>query len=489
VTHTNASRPYDDVIQTIADYVLHHPIQSSAAIETARMALLDAIGCGIAAARHPACRRLLGPIVHGTTVPDGARVPGTSYTLDPIQATFQLGALIRWLDFNDTWLAKEWSHPSDNLSGLLMTADHLSRRHRHHDEPPIRIGTLLEYLVKAYEIQGVLALGNSLNRRGLDHVWFVKVATAAVVCALLGGNEQQVCSAVSQAWVDLVSLRTYRHAPNVGWRKSWAAGDAARRGVEFAWMAMRGEDGYPSVLTAPQWGVNDVLFGGSPIQIERLDSYVMEHVLFKPYPAEYHAQSALEAAIRLSPYVRDRWQEVERITIRTHESAIRIIDKPGPLHNPADRDHCLQFIVALGLLFGTAKSEMYEDEVAADPRIDALRDKMVVTEDPQYSHDYLDESKRSVASAVQVMFADGTCTEEVAVLYPLGHPRRRTEALPVLRNKFEANLSVLFSRERIAEIVQQTWDNSALVEMPVDAFVSLFTVQGDEADEPVTTGI
>ena len=471
----------DEVLERIAAYVLQSRIESPVAEETARFAMLDAVGCGIAALNHPECLKVLGPVVPGTTVPNGARVPGTDYVLDPVRATFNLGAMIRWLDFNDTWLAKEWSHPSDNLAGLLMIGDHLSQVRRIRGEAPVNIGEILHYLTKAYEIQGVLALGNSLNHHGLDHVWFVKVATAAVVTALLGGNHTQVRNAVSQSWVDNVSLRTYRHAPNAGWRKSWAAADAARRGAEFAWLSLRSDEGYPSILTAPKWGINDVIFGGTPVTLVReLGCYVMENVLFKVcYPAEFHAQTALEAAVRLHRDVAWRWQDVERIIIRTHESAIRIIDKKGPLRNPADRDHCLQYIVALGLLFGNVNSEMYEDETASDRRIDFLRERMDVIEEPQFSHDYLDENKRSVASSVQVFFTDGSSTPALLVEYPLGHPRRRQEAWLKLLAKFRANLAPRFSPARVDEIVERTWNNAQLSAMPVDEFVSLFLPEND----------
>ncbi|RIV22905.1 bifunctional 2-methylcitrate dehydratase/aconitate hydratase [Alicyclobacillaceae bacterium I2511] len=469
-------QPIDEVLAQICDYVLQPTSDSLVVMDTARYALLDALGCGLAALRQPACLQVLGPMVPGTLVPHGSRVPGTSYVLDPAMATFNLGAMIRWQDFNDTWLAQEWSHPSDNLAGLLMTADHLSQLHRLQGESPIFMKQVLQGLVKAYEIQGVLALSNSLNRHGLDHVLFVKVATAAVVAALLGGDSRQICTALSLAWVDNVSLRTYRHAPNVGWRKSWAAADAGRRGVEFAWLAQRGEQGYPTALSAPRWGVNDVIFSGTPVTLTRpLGTYVMENVLFKAaYPAEFHAQTALEAAIQLHPLVAPRWREISRIDIVTHESALRIIDKKGPLRNPADRDHSLQYIVALGLLFGTVTSEMYEDAVAADFRIDWLRDKMMVVENIQFSEDYIHPHKRSVTNSVQVTFADGSQSAEVRVEYPLGHPRRRQEALPKLLEKFHTHLLSRYTPQRSEAILAQTWHHPQLEDMPVDQFVSLF---------------
>src|SRR5690625_4262624 len=394
----------DELIEEITDYVLNKEITSEEAYQTAYYVLVDTIGCGILALNYPECRKLLGPVVPGTVVPNGTRVPGTSYVLDPVRAAFNIGTLIRWLDYNDTWLAAEWGHPSDNLGGILAVADYLSQLRQSNKEQPLLIKDVLEMMIKAHEIQGVLALDNSLNRVGLDHVLFVKIATTAVVTKMLGGDRAEVNNALSNAWVDNSSLRTYRHAPNTGSRKSWAAGDATSRGVFLAQMAVKGEMGYAGALTTPEWGFQDVLFKGEEITLQRpLDAYVMENILFKvSYPAEFHAQTAAEAAIDLHDEVKDRIQEIDQITITTHESAIRIIDKSGPLHNPADRDHCLQYIVAIALLKGDIVAEDYEDEVAEDPIIDELRDKMVVQENEQYTIDYLDPAKRSIANAIQI---------------------------------------------------------------------------------------
>src|SRR5690625_3279611 len=374
------------------------------------------IGCGILALSYPECTKLLGPVVPGTVVPNGTRVPGTSHVLDPVRGAFNIGTMIRWLDYNDTWLAAEWGHPSDNLGGILAVADYISQSRAAKGQSPLAIRDVLEMMIKAHEIQGILALENSLNRVGLDHVLFVKIATTAVVTKMLGGGREEINNALSNAWLDNSSLRTYRHAPNTGSRKSWAAGDATSRAVLLAQLAVKGEMGYPSALTAPGWGFQDVLFNGQTLTLARpLDTYVMENVLFKvSYPAEFHAQTAAEAAIQLYPKIKDRLHEIDQITINTHESAIRIIDKQGPLHNPADRDHCLQYIVAIGLLKGDITADDYEDEVAMDPIIDQLREKMVVTENKQYTTDYLDPNKRSIANALQVHFTDGTVTDRVA---------------------------------------------------------------------------
>src|SRR5215472_611543 len=391
--HLSNVRPDPDkVLVDIVDYVTNYKIGSKEAYETARYCLMDTLGCGFEALSFPACTKLMGPIVPGTVVPNGAKVPGTSFQLDPVQAAFNIGCMIRWLDFNDTWLAAEWGHPSDNLGGILAVADYLARRAVHQNARPPTVRDLLTAMIKAHEIQGVLALENSFNRVGLDHVLLVRVATTAVTAAMLGASVEQIVNAISNAWLDGGALRTYRHAPNTGSRKSWAAGDATSRGVFHALMALKGEMGYPSALSAKTWGFSDVLFRGKPLQLARpLGAYVMENVLFKiSFPAEFHAQTAVEAAIKLHPQVRDRSGQIEKIVITTHESAIRIIDKKGPLHNPADRDHCLQYMTAIGLLFGTLTADHYEDKTAADPRVDALREKMVVQEDPRYSREYLE---------------------------------------------------------------------------------------------------
>jgi 2-methylcitrate dehydratase len=465
----------DQVLVDIADYVARYAITSDEACRTAHYCLLDTLGCGFEALSYPACTKLLGPIVPGTVVPNGAKVPGTAYQLDPVQAAFNLGAIIRWLDFNDTWLAAEWGHPSDNLGGILMTADWLSRNAVAAGRAPLTMQDVLTAMIKAHEIQGVIALANSFNRVGLDHVVLVKVATAAVVAHMLGLARDEIVNAVSLAWVDGQSLRTYRHAPNTGSRKSWAAGDATSRGVRLALIAATGEMGYPSVLTAATWGFYDVLFKGQPFRFERAyGSYVMENVLFKiSFPAEFHAQTAVECAMQLHPLVRGRLDDIRRITIRTHESAIRIIDKRGPCANPADRDHCIQYMVAVPLIFGRLTAADYEDDVAADPRIDALREKIACVEDPQFSKDYLDPAKRSIANAVIVEFADGTRTPEIVVEYPIGHRRRRDEGIPRLIDKFRTNLARRFAAKQQQAIVDVALDPHRLAALAVNEFVDL----------------
>jgi len=469
-------RPKPDAVLTdIADYVAGHRIDSADAWRTAHYCLLDTLGCGFEALSYPACTKLLGPIVPGTVVPYGARVPGTSFQLDPVQAAFNLGAMIRWLDFNDTWLAAEWGHPSDNLGGILMTADWLSRSAVAAGRAPLTVQDVLTAMIKAHEIQGVIALQNSFNRAGLDHVVLVKVATTAVVANMLGLSRDEVINALSLAFVDGQSLRTYRHAPNTGSRKSWAAGDATSRGVRLALIAKTGEMGYPSVLTAKAWGFYDVLFKGQPFRFDRpYGSYVMENVLFKiSFPAEFHAQTAVECAMQLHPLVRDRLADIRRITIRTHESAIRIIDKQGPLANPADRDHCIQYMVAVPLIFGHLVAADYEDDVAADPRIDALRERMVCVEDAQFSKDYLDPAKRSIANAITVEFNDGSSTPEVVVEYPIGHRRRRSDGIPLLIEKFRINLARRFAAKQQQAILDVALDAKRLPAMAVHEFVDL----------------
>ncbi|HMP71764.1 MAG TPA: bifunctional 2-methylcitrate dehydratase/aconitate hydratase [Kiritimatiellia bacterium] len=442
--------PADPVLAEIAAYVLRSDVGSAEAVSTARYCLLDSIGCGILALNYPECVKRLGPVVPGAVLPGGARVMGTSFELDPVRAAFNNGALIRWLDFNDTWLAAEWGHPSDNLGGILSVADYLDR-----SGTKVTVGDVLTAAIKAHEIQGVLALENCFNRAGMDHVILVRIATTAVVTAMLGASRDQIINAVSNAWADGGALRVYRHAPNTGVRKSWAAGDATSRGVWHAYMALKDEMGYPSALTATTWGFRDSLMRGKEIVLSRpLESYVMEQVLFKiSFPAEFHAQTAVEAAIRLHPEVGTRLEEVERVEISTHESAVRIIDKRGPLHNPADRDHCLQYMTAIGLIYGELTADHYEDEAAKDPRIDALRDKMVVTENPQYTKDYLDPEKRSIANSVRVVFNDGATTDWVEVEYPIGHRRRREEGIPELLKKAEANLGTQFDAETVSKIM------------------------------------
>ena len=463
----------DRVLVDIADYVAKHEIKSAEAYNTARLCLMDTLGCGLEALDYPACTKLLGPLVPGMSMAKGARVPGTRFELDPVQAAFNIGAAIRWLDFNDTWLAAEWGHPSDNLGGILATADWLAR-----NGTPLVIRDVLAAMIKAHEIQGVIALENSFNRVGLDHVVLVKVATTAVVAQMLGLSREGVVNAVSHAWVDGQSLRTYRHAPNTGSRKSWAAGDATSRAVRLALIARTGEMGYPSVLTAKTWGFYDVLFRGKPFKFQRrYGSYVMENVLFKiSFPAEFHAQTAVEAAVQLHPEVKDRLSEIKKIEILTHESAMRIIDKKGPLHNPADRDHCIQYMAAIGLIKGTLTAADYEDEVARDPRVDALRAKMACVENKRYSRDYLDPKKRSIANQLQVFFKDGTATRKVAVEYPVGHRRRRREGIPLLEAKFRRNLDRRFPEERREAILELCRDQDRLEATRVNAFVDLFVV-------------
>ena len=473
----NAQRPDPDAeLVAIADYVSGTAIDSSEAYSTARYCLMDSLACAMMALGYPACTKLLGPVVPGAEMRDGVVVPGTPYRLDPVQGAFNIGAMIRWLDFNDTWLAAEWGHPSDNLGGILAAADYESRRRLARGEPALTVREVLTAAIKAHEIQGVLALENSLNRVGLDHVLLVRVATAAVATHLLGGTREDIINAVSNAWIDGGTLRTYRHAPNTGSRKSWAAGDASARGVRLALMSLTGEMGYPSALSARGWGFQDVLFGGEPIRrSQAYASYVMEHVLFKiAYPAEFHAQTAVEAAMQLHAEVAPRLDEVDRVVIETQEAGVRIIDKTGPLSNPADRDHCIQYMVAVPLIFGRLTAADYEDAVAADPRIDALRERMTVTEHEPFSRDYLDPEKRSIGNAVQVFFQDGSKTERVAVEYPIGHRRRREEGIPLLEDKFHAALAERFAPRQANAIAAAVADQRGLEAMPVHAFMDLW---------------
>lgn len=474
----------DKVLVDIADYVSDYLVTSKEALDTARYCLMDTLGCGLEALSYPACTKLLGPVVPGTVVPNGSKVPGTQFQLDPIQAAFNIGAMVRWLDFNDTWLAAEWGHPSDNLGGILAIADYLSRNRKNDDQPLITMRDVLIAMIKAHEIQGVLALENSFNRVGLDHVVLVKVASTAVVTGLLGGSKDDIINAVSNAWVDGQSLRTYRHSPNTGSRKSWAAGDATSRAVRLALMSMKGEMGYPTALTAKTWGFYDVLFNGQPFSFQRTyGSYVMENVLFKiSFPAEFHAQTAVECAFQLHSGIKDRInslediEQIDKIVITTHESAIRIIDKQGPLNNPADRDHCIQYMAAIGLLKGSLTAADYEDNVAADPRIDALRDKMQCVESEAYTRDYLDPDKRSIANAIQIFFKDGRQSDQVAVEYPIGHRRRRGEGIPELVRKFQVNLARRFPDRQQKAILDVCNDEAKLSAMPVHEFVDLFVI-------------
>jgi 2-methylcitrate dehydratase len=464
----------DKVLTLIADYATKYQVTSQEAYETARYCLMDTLGCGFEALEYPACTKMLGAIDPETVVPRGAKVPGTKFQLDPVQAAFNLGAMIRWLDFNDTWLAAEWGHPSDNLGGILATADWISRN----ASTPLVMRDVLTAMIKAHEIQGVIALENSFNRVGLDHVVLVKVASTAVVAQMLGCTYDQVVNAVSQAWVDGQSLRTYRHAPNTGSRKSWAAGDATSRAVRLALISKTGEMGYPSVLTAKGWGFYDVLFKGKEFKFQRkFGSYVMEHVLFKiSFPAEFHSQTAVECAMKLHSTVKDRINEIKHIRIRTHEAAIRIIDKKGPLSNPADRDHCIQYMVAVPLLFGRLTAADYEDKIASDPRIDALRKKITCVEDKRFTRDYHDPKKRSIANALTVEFKDGSKLKEVVCEYPIGHKRRRAEGMPILVEKFKTNLARRFSPKQQNAILEICMDPARLEAMPVNAFIDLFVV-------------
>ena len=470
----------DNVIARIADYAVNYQPDSELALDTARLCLMDSIGCALLAMDYPACTKLLGPDVEGMIVPNGARVPGTRHQLDPVKAAFDIGAAIRWLDFNDTWLAAEWGHPSDNFGAIIPIADFISRSDVSGSSRSINVTEVLEMAVKAYEIQGVLALDNSFNNVGIDHVILVKVASTAVVTAMLGGDVEQVENAVSNAWLD-ASLRTYRHAPNTGSRKSWAAGDAVSRAVRFSLNSMSGEMGYPSALTAPGWGFQDVWFRGEEITLQReLDSYVMENILFKvSFPAEFHAQTAVEAALELHPQVVSRLDQIDEVIITSQESALRIIDKTGPLNNPADRDHCIQYMTAIALLRGMLTAGDYEDEVAMDPRVDQLRDKMTMQHDRRFTEDYIDPDKRSIANAVQVRFKDGSSTENITVEYPIGHRRRRQAAKPLLVDKFRANLSTQFDEVRVGGLVNLFSDQSTLGLMAVDELIDMLVLTVD----------
>ncbi|MGB5586425.1 MAG: bifunctional 2-methylcitrate dehydratase/aconitate hydratase [Gammaproteobacteria bacterium] len=472
----SAKRPDpDQPLVDIADYAASLPITSELAYETARYCLMDTLACGFQALDYPACTKLLGPVVPGATMAGGSRVPGTAWELDPVQGAFNIGAMIRWLDFNDTWLAAEWGHPSDNLGGILAVADYLSRKARAEGQPPLTMRDVLTAMIKAHEIQGVIALENSFNRVGLDHVLLVRVATTAVVTAMLGGDRDKIINAVSNAWIDGGALRTYRHAPNTGSRKSWAAGDATSRGVRHALIAMTGEMGYPSALSAPTWGFYDVLFGGKNFSFpQSLGSYVMENVLFKiSYPAEFHAQTAVEAAMSLHQEVRDRLDDIKEIVIETQEPGVRIIDKTGPLDNPADRDHCIQYMVAIPLIFGRLSGQDYENEVANDPRVDALRERMKVKENKRFTRDYYDPEKRYIGNAVQVFFKNGTATSRVEVEFPIGHRKRRDEGIPVLIKKFERSLDGKLSAGQFSSLKEICSDQARLEATPVDEFVAL----------------
>ncbi|MCE2644065.1 MAG: bifunctional 2-methylcitrate dehydratase/aconitate hydratase [Betaproteobacteria bacterium] len=477
--HISNVRPKPDkVLVDIADYVLNYKVKSKEAFDTARYCLMDTLGCGFEALEYPACTKMLGPVVPGTIVPNGAKVPGTPYQLDPVMAAFNIGAMIRWLDFNDTWLAAEWGHPSDNLGGILAVADWLSRNAVAAGKPPLTVHDVLAAMIKAHEIQGCIALENSFNKVGLDHVVLVKIASTAVVSQMLGLTRDEIINALSLAWVDGQSLRTYRHAPNTGSRKSWAAGDATSRAVRLALIAKSGEMGYPSVLTAKGWGFYDVLFKGNEFKFQRpYGSYVMEQVLFKiSFPAEFHSQTAVEAAMTIHREMRKLGktdQDVKKITIRTHEACIRIIDKKGPLNNPADRDHCIQYMVAVPIIFGRLEASDYEDSIAADPRIDKLREKIECVEDRQFTKDYHDPQKRSIANALTVEFTDGKKLKEIVVEYPIGHKRRRKEGMPVLVEKFKTNLARVFAQKQAQAVLDLCMDPKRLAATPVNEFVDL----------------
>ena len=479
---TPSPRPvWDAVMVGIVDYVQNYEISSELAYDTARNCLIDTLGCGLEALQYPACKKLLGPLVPGAEMGSGARVPGTRLQLDPVQAAFNIGAMIRWLDFNDTWLAAEWGHPSDNLGGILAVADWMSRRAVAAGKPPLTMKTVLTGMIKAHEIQGCIALENSFNQVGLDHVLLVKVATTAVVAGMLGLTRDEQLAAVSLAWVDGQSLRTYRHAPNTGSRKSWAAGDATSRGVRLALIAQTGEMGYPGALTAKTWGFYDVSFGGRPFRFQRAyGSYVMENILFKiSYPAEFHGQTGAEAAMIIHGQLAGLGKtaaDIRRIAIRTHPACIRIIDKQGPLNNPADRDHCIQYMVAVAILYGRLTAADYEDGVAADPRIDLLREKMHCVEDPAFTRDYHDPDKRSIANALTVEFDEGSRLDEVVVEYPIGHKRRRAEGIPLLIDKFKTNLARMLSPKQQTAILHVSLDQARLEATPVHEYMDLYVI-------------
>ena len=477
-TETNVKPEYDAELTNIAAYVLDYSIDSSVAYETARHCLMDTLGCGMLALRFPECTKLLGPTVPGTYVPHGINVPGTSFVLDPIKAAFDIGAMVRWLDFNDTWLAAEWGHPSDNLGAILAIATYVSQLRVKANQPSLTMKDVLSAMILAHEIQGVLALDNSFNRVGLDHVILVKIASTAVATKLLGGDLEAIQRALSLAFVDGQSLRTYRHTPNAGSRKSWAAGDATARAVNLSLMAMKGEMGYPSALTAKTWGFYDVSFKGNRFSFQRpYGTYVMENILFKlSFPAEFHSQTAVECAVILHPEVKDRLDAIEKIVLTTHESAIRIISKTGDLHNPADRDHCLQYMVAVPLIKGTLIAEDYEHAAASDPRIDALRAKMVVEEDLAFSADYLDPDKRSIANAVQIFFKDGTHTAKISIDYPIGHQRRRAEGMPVLLAKFNDAIHSRFPKKQAATILAACHDQKQFEQLSVLEFMAMWQI-------------
>ena len=470
----------DQALQDIADYVIDFKVESEEALNTARNCLIDTIGCGLLALKYPNCTRHLGPLVPGTSVENGARVFGKSFELDPVKAAWDIGALVRWLDFNDTWLAEEWGHPSDNLGAIMALSDYISRVNIANHKSPLSIRDVLEYMIKAHEIQGILALENSFNKVGLDHVLLVRVASTAVATHMLGGTREQIIDALSQAWADGSSLRAYRHAPNAGSRKSWAAGDATSRAVRLAMITMAGEMGMPSVLSTPEWGFYDVSFKGREFSFSKsYGTYVMENILFKiSFPAEFHAQTAVECAVLLYPEIKEKLNEIERIEVTTHESALRIIDKTGALDNPADRDHCMQYMLAVAMIKGDLVAEFYEDSFhQQNSLIDKLRNKMILKEDKRYSKDYLADDKRSIANALQIFFKDGSQTDKVEVEYPIGHRNRRQEGIPLLERKFFNSLKSIYSKEHSDRIYSLCLDKEKTEQTPVNEFMDMFVLK------------
>ena len=470
----------DQALQDIADYVIDFKVESQEALNTARNCLIDTIGCGLLALKYPNCTRHLGPLVPGTSVENGARVFGKSFELDPVKAAWDIGALVRWLDFNDTWLAEEWGHPSDNLGAIMALSDYISRVNIANHKSPLSIRDVLEYMIKAHEIQGILALENSFNKVGLDHVLLVRVASTAVATHMLGGTREQIIDALSQAWADGSSLRAYRHAPNAGSRKSWAAGDATSRAVRLAMITMAGEMGMPSILSSPEWGFYDVSFKGREFSFSKsYGTYVMENILFKiSFPAEFHAQTAVECAVLLYPEIKEKLNEIERIEVTTHESALRIIDKTGALDNPADRDHCMQYMLAVAMIKGDLVAEFYEDSFhQQNSLIDKLRNKMILKEDKRYSKDYLADDKRSIANALQIFFKDGSQTDKVEVEYPIGHRNRRQEGIPLLERKFFNSLKSIYSKEHSNRIYSLCLDKEKTEQTPVNEFMDMFVLK------------
>ena len=470
--------PLDTVSADIADYVHGYEITDERAYDAAHLCLTDTLGCACAAAHDPECRKLLGPIVPGTQVPHGARVPATSYELDPVKAAFDFSAMGRWSDFSDTYFGAQGCHPSDNIGAILALADHLSRRNVAARKPPLLVRDVLTAIVKAYEVQGVLAIDNSMYDVGLDHALLVKVATAGVAAQMLGATRDEIANALTNAWIDGHSLCIYRRSPHAGARKAWAGADATARGIFLAMLALRGEMGYPSALTTPQWGLYDVLFKGTPFKVARpYGERIVQEIQFKvAFPTVFNSQTAAECATHLHPLVKDRIDDIREIRISAHRTTLKLNTQSGPLATPAERDHCVQYIVAVGLLKGRIESSDYEHEAAADPRMDTLRAKTQVVEDPAYTRDYADAGKRASANAVQVFFSDGTNTDKVAVEYPLGHPRRRGEALPALKRKFEDGLALVFASTQKARILEACEDRTRMESMPIHSLMSLLQV-------------